>query len=393
MELTRLILEPTPDYADRLDVVFDRAVAVIDAAPRDLLRIRTAIESLFAGRLDFGSARMHINGSDVQVNRELARHLGLRLGHDYPVVEAASLTTGGVESTDIAGTIALRAALELEGAVSGQLGPRDIDMALQTIVAERELMASNLRIEISEALRARDEASENLQKISHWKGNILAAHRETEEAREAATQRLTGALSLRRLARAKAAEAEVLRKGNFSDYNDFLGYSERSESTYRKQFNQASAEHDDAAQRLLELEAQRSLEPRAKQLAAQEYALRVRSTSQRLDGYDSMENALRVMLGLGLGGAVSHDPIPDATAWLHALEGESPSEQMAAHIAHHQTVVPVVGTVPLVIDGAFAKLDAGPRQDTLATLEEAFGTTQLIFLGPDVDTEKWALAR
>lgn len=401
MRITRLLIDgdgTTPP----LTVDFDRLVSVFDCAPADLSRLRRALTLLLSGSTEFGSARLEIDGIEIDAGREIVAHFKQRLAARNAIVDPALLARNQTP-TDTAANVALRAALELRHAIEPQLDVRTVEAALQAVIAEKQVLLTEAKVAEVEAQSSRQDAIDALAKIDHWSGNIRRAHKAAEEAR-AASRKVTGLFSHRAYTRLREEEFELLRAGNFENYDDFLTYSAVTQRDYTQQLEQAELDLITAQKTIREIEAGANSSPRAQALTVQEYALRsargVLHADRELTAEDhaSLDNALAVMVDLaradeGPSTAAHTDSVSEAVAWLGRIEGEHVRAHLERQLIVNADPLPILGTVPVVVDNIFDDLSPAATNHVLSVLEPYVGQVQIIVLGANHEVGRWLTAQ
>lgn len=345
MLLTRLELAGTPPTT----VCLTNGLNVIDSLVEDdLTRTRCALVELFGGSLTFGRAWMSIDGIEIEISPEIAALLPSAI-REQPMVDPS-----GLGQTHDPTLVAIRAALEVLGAIPDRLTLGDVEQALTTSAQRhRDLIAeAEDRVRTASAVDAKAELALTdlrqhfARKIEFERRRLVPRRKRLDEVERAATDATARAEADRRDA------AQALRLV----IEDLVAVRDRS-----------------------------SHRPAVRQLVAWDYALTLRrhqmlASGQLLDAdRRGLVTALDVLRPVDER-RLSADPVSDVALWLLHQEHRSDDDAFVAHAARHCTPHPTLGILPLIVDGTSTPVvRSGQRLRTV--VEEFTDSLQVIHLG------------
>lgn len=397
MRLSRLEIRETDGTEPPLEVRFDRDITVVDLDVVGSTRVRLALEALLRGYTDFGRAHVTIDDIEIEVSPELARHLSFHLGDRNRILDPATSRQEAGRANSIM-AVSLRSALEMLRVVSPRLDRRSVDVALQAVLGDQRVLEADAQMKVMEAAGRQANAQIALGKIAHWRASVGPLHERSEDARRKARRRFSGPLAYHRYAKVRDQEMETLEAVDFESFEEFEAHADEAEARYREELRLATEEHDRALRDHTALVNRTNQATRARVLAVQEYALRLRLRQfadrepVSADDQNALHQTLHIMVreGVGLADATSDGLVAVAAEWLARAESHGLAEDLERSVVAHAEPIAVVGTTPLILDGLFDGVEPAAAARALATLDPYVGTVQIVSLRYDPAFVRWA---
>jgi len=291
-----------------------------------------------------------------------------------------------------------------------QLGRRDLEEALEAIIAERQVIVDDAKSAVERATDAVAMASESLVRLDRWltlveptRSRLGHALRKLQTPRESSASEELEASALSR-------ELEISRPAGFAGCRDFPTFAATARRERSEIVAAAAVELDDAVQHLEEVTDGTSSWVHARQQLIYEDLLQrglAHIDHDNQDGQDDRNHhndppeaedvraatqAIETLLELRDDDfpIASDDALHQATTWLGKIEGDSLRDELERQAIIHTDPVAVLGTIPLILDRPGEGMTADAIWHALSVLDRYVGRFQIIVLDPAIEAQRWA---